>query len=149
MPNFPSNAWRHPPLSNQNNTHKDRFNLFLVPTLKYYSLATYYVWRYCLKLLLLTLVEGISLPYFTSVLLPKICFYKECSNPLLKIFLSKNKNNLISQSPKLILKSVDQSLDMQKKSNIWVMTILPSLNLFILQLYIIFPHFSTICIHWT
>lgn len=104
-----------PTPSNQNNTHNDRFNLFLVPTLKYYSLATYYVWRYCLKLLLLALVEGISLPYFTSVLLPKTCIYKEWSNPLSKIFLCKNKNNLISQSPKLILKTVDQSLEVQKK----------------------------------
>lgn len=53
--------------------------LFLAHTLKYYSLANYYAWRYCLKLLLLTRAEGISPPYFASVLLTKACFYKEQS----------------------------------------------------------------------
>lgn len=113
MLNFPSNAWGHPPLQTKTIHTMIVLICFLCPH-SYYSLATYYVWRYCLKLLLLTLVEGISLPYFTSILLPKTCFYKEWSNPLSKIFLSKNKNNLIS--PKLILKTVDQSLEMQKRA---------------------------------
>ncbi len=60
--------------------HTIKKRLFLAHTLKYYSLANYYIWRYCLKLLLLTRAEGISLPYFASVLLTKACFYNEQSN---------------------------------------------------------------------